>query len=1032
MSPPVKQCTFAGGEITPAAFARSDLPLYEKSARTLRNIICMKHGGVTGRPGTMYVGTALNGGNPVRLIPFIFNETGLGQSYLLEFGNEYIAFYQNGGNVVLPQVAISAATNANPCVVTATGHGYSNGDIIVITGVLGMTQINSYFIVQNVTTNTFSLTDLQGNSTDSTGYGTFITCFEGASKIYKIATPYLQADLATLNFSESADIITIVHKNYAVRELSRIAPTNWTLAQITNWGSNVTAPGSVVFSGTPLVDLYSNYVITSVDSKGQESDAQSPGFDFVTPGAFYKQPSATDPVVITWAAASGAVSYRIYATTPGSSGGGTTFGFIGETLQTTFVDSGQDRDFTNLYPQYTQIFGNDGSGNCPSTVGFSQQRRYFGNTINNPIGFWGSQPGLYGNFDVHITSIDSDAIIGSIAGEEVNAIETITELKFMLMLTAGAELYIQGNGSGVVTPSAINASVQSSYGCAPIRPLKTGDVLIFNQALGSKVRDFAFDFAIDGYRGNDISIFASHLFEGYQIKDWCYQKEPDSIIYVARSDGMMLTCTYIREQQVLAWTHGDLKNGFVENLCSIPENGEYAVYASIRRIINGETVRYIERVSSRIWQGPVATVAAGMANVVGDPIEAPFSDCSSQYDGRNQGATTMTLSPNIFIATGVNDVIQFREPTGANVELAAIIPPGSYTASTILTAIAAAMNALSTNVYVVTLSSGKIAIGNGGATFLLEFQSGSPNFARSAALTLGFLAIDYTVAGGGPVVASVVPSLVFSTGPTAYQQQLTLTSSSAFFNNNGLDAQVGDQIVLNDALFISSQGTKGNQIRLTIQSIATSLVCTVTPNSLVPTVFQNVATTLWSRAVNTVSGLIYLEGQKVSVWADRFVVGSPLNRKISNVYTVSNGMIILDKPYSVIYVGLPMIQDVETLDLETYFGETILGRRKRMAGLTGYIYQTRSFYAGSESPDTNNQNTTGDPLFQLFSLRTGLNQGTYDQPPDLLTSQDYLITTARWNKRGSIFMRNVDPVPWTLLAVSPREEDAAQTPYKRV
>ena len=481
----------------------------------------------------------------------------------------------------------------------------------------------------------------------------------------------------------------------------------------------------------------------------------------------------------------------------------------------------------------------------------------------------------------------------------------------MLMLTVGAEIYVQGNGSGIVTPSAINASVQSQYGCAPLRPLKCGDVLIFLQALGSKIRDFAFDFAIDGYRGNDISIFASHLFEGYQIVDWCYQREPDSIIWAVRSDGVLLSCTYIREQQVLAWTHHDFTNGFVENVVAIPENGEYAVYASIRRVIAGVTVRYIERLSSRLWPDTVNVPA-----VQDDPINAPFCDGSIQYDGRNANSSnTMNLT-----------------------------------------------------------------------------------------------------SGSG-----------FQTGNTAYQQLLALISNSNFFTPQ----MVGDQIFLMDDLWISSQGKQGNQIKCTIQIYGSSTQVDVTPDAAVPVKFQGIPIATWAHAVKTVSGLGYLEGQEVSVWADRYLVGSPLNSSIETVYTVTGGAITLDECYSVIYVGLPMIQDVETLDLETYFGATLLGKRKRTAGLRGYLYQTRNFYAGSENPDTNKQNATCDPLFQLKSLKLGITTSKYNQPPPLVTEQDYVLTEASWNKRGGLFIRNVDPVPFGLLAISPNSEISEQTPYYR-
>lgn len=958
---------FSGGEIAPFLYARVDQSKYQTGLRTLRNMICMRHGGVTQRPGTMFVGSTLNGGNAVRLIPFIYNETGLGQSYMLEFGNQYIAFYQNGA------VVISAPNTP-----------------------------------------------------------------------YIITSPYLQADLPTLKFDESADVMTIVHKNYAVRELKRLSPTNWTLTQITNWGSNVAAP-SVTLSGTPTPGGSGNaivYQVTSVDANGQESDSQSPNFSgglVSNTNGLTQPPTVTTPITLSWTAVAGAVSYRIYAINQQYAGNPFTaaLGFIGETIGTSFQDIGITPDFTNLYPQYIQIFGGDGSGNCPSVVGYVQQRRYFASTMNNPVGFWGSQPGLFSNFDTHITAIDSDAIIGSIAGSEVNQIEAITELKYMLMMTAGAELFVQGNGQGVVTPSAINASIQSQYGCGTLRPLKVSDVLLFSQALGSFIRDFVFDFVIDGYRGNDITVFSSHLFEGHQIVDWAYQKIPDSIIWAVRDDGVLLSCTYIREQQILAWARHDFTNGFVENVSAIPENGEYAVYLSVRRTIGGNTVRYIERIDSRIWKGPAAAVSVGTANSLGDSIDSSNMDCYLKYDGRNTTSQTMILSTDITIVTGVNDGIAFSD--ASNNYYLALIPAGAYNIASLATAMQVAINAQYNHSYQVIVFGGKLDIGPTGALGIVVFldQAHDPNFSRSAAVTCGYIAgANYAVGSGSSAPAPNFPVLaVFQTGNTAYQQFLQLTSSVPYFGV-GQTAQVGDSIFLEDAEWVSSQGIYGNQIRLIIQSIGSSTLASVTPISGgVPAEFQNIATKAWSRAVQTVAGLQYLAGLQVSGWADRYVVGSPLNNAITKYTVPISGTLTLDKPYSVIYVGLPMTADFETLQIDTSFGDSTQGERKLISNITVYLYNSRGFFGGTQNPDYDPDNLINgvvqDPLFNLLENKAQGNRQTYDAPPGLMTDWQETNIDCNWSKEGRIFIRNVDPIPLSILSVIPAGLTSAKVAWSQ-
>jgi hypothetical protein len=70
-----------------------------------------------------------------------------------------------------PPQAITAITKANPAVVTSTTHGLADGDVVTITGVVGMTELNGKtFIVNVLTANTFELFD-----TDSSGYGTYVS-----------------------------------------------------------------------------------------------------------------------------------------------------------------------------------------------------------------------------------------------------------------------------------------------------------------------------------------------------------------------------------------------------------------------------------------------------------------------------------------------------------------------------------------------------------------------------------------------------------------------------------------------------------------------------------------------------------------------------------------------------------------------------------------------------------------------------------------------------------------------------------------
>jgi hypothetical protein len=89
---------------------------------------------------------------------------GSGTSYIREVG----FFFDNNAMVthaLFGQGNITAATQANPVVITSNGHGLSNGDTIYISGVGGMTELNNnHFTVANKTTNTFELAGVDGSA----------------------------------------------------------------------------------------------------------------------------------------------------------------------------------------------------------------------------------------------------------------------------------------------------------------------------------------------------------------------------------------------------------------------------------------------------------------------------------------------------------------------------------------------------------------------------------------------------------------------------------------------------------------------------------------------------------------------------------------------------------------------------------------------------------------------------------------------------------------------------------------------------
>ena len=214
---------FQAGELSPRLEGRIDLEKYNAGAQTLQNMVTFPQGGVTRRPGTIYAGSSKDGGK-VRLVNFEYSDE---QAYVLEFGANYIRFYQDGGILTEATKSITGATQANPVVITATSHGYSNGDRVFIKDVAGMVELNNReFTVANQTANTFELSGIDGSGfTAYTSGGT-------SGKIVEVTTTYTEAQVFELNHVQSADVLYLAHKDHEPAKLTRTTTTSFTLTDI--------------------------------------------------------------------------------------------------------------------------------------------------------------------------------------------------------------------------------------------------------------------------------------------------------------------------------------------------------------------------------------------------------------------------------------------------------------------------------------------------------------------------------------------------------------------------------------------------------------------------------------------------------------------------------------------------------------------------------------------------------------------------------------------------------------------------------
>ena len=143
---------FSGGELSPRVKGRVDIKRYASGCRELTNALVVPHGGAKKRPGTKFIVRQKSNSDTVQLVYFQYSTE---QAYVLVFGPSYVWFLKDQAVITGSSKTITGITKGSPAVVTAASHGFSNGDVVLLQSIGGMTELNNrHYVVASATTNT--------------------------------------------------------------------------------------------------------------------------------------------------------------------------------------------------------------------------------------------------------------------------------------------------------------------------------------------------------------------------------------------------------------------------------------------------------------------------------------------------------------------------------------------------------------------------------------------------------------------------------------------------------------------------------------------------------------------------------------------------------------------------------------------------------------------------------------------------------------------------------------------------------------
>lgn len=498
---------------------------------------------------------------------------------------------------------------------------------------------------------------------------------DASASAYEIATPYLTADLLELQYIQSADVMYIVHNDYAPRKLTRTGHTAWTLNEAdfqrgpflkenktaTTITPSATTGSITLTASTSIFDsdhVGSSWRITHTVSTDSTSGIFTTTGNSSTVTAQYKRMVGftlrgrwTGTVLLqrsydagsTWKdvrpftsyGANEGISWRepenvddaIYRLSATS----LTDGTCEYTLMADSFDVEGVVEIT-AYTSGTVVTGtvdytlggtsavtrwSEGAWSVyrgyPGTIAFYGERVAYGGTIYDPQTIWLSKTDDWENFLEG--GDDTDALIYTFASDQINAVRWMVPQNALLIGTMGAEWKLSAaRPDEPLTPYNYVVKRQSTNGSAALQAIVVNNHVLFAQRQTRKVRQFKYSFDLDTWVAADITILSEHITES-GITSMAFQKTPQAILWCTRADGTLIGLSYEEDQQVIGW-HRHITDGDIESVAVIAGPAEDEVWLSVKRTIEDVDYRYIEQMQPFNWgidQNDVFFVDSGLS-----------------------------------------------------------------------------------------------------------------------------------------------------------------------------------------------------------------------------------------------------------------------------------------------------------------------------------------------------------------------------------------------------------------------------------
>lgn len=526
--------------------------------------------------------------------------------------------------------------------------------------------------------------DAPSGTLPSAQFAYCVTAIDAKTGQESVASPI--AYVSSVDIAATAGSITVTWaavtgaSSYNIYKAPAAVYVSGHTAQTVPIGSQFGFAGSAV--GTQFVDqnVVQDFTTTPPLHLNPFAPGQILDVTLTAGGASYTQPTVS--ATVTSATGSGAVIIPVIV-------GDAVVAFIianpgqnyqpGDTL--VIADSGSGAGATG-----TLVLGPE-SGTYPGVVAYFQDRRGYADTLNNPDTYYFSQPGAFTNMDAADPPIPSDSITGSPWAQQVNGVQWLVPMPGGIIVCTGLDCWQLSGTSGQgspLTPSSQDATPEESYGFSPtIAPIRIGSHFLYVDTFAAVVRDNAFNFFSNTFEGEDLTQLSNHLFDNYQIVQWAWARKPFKLIWAVRSDGALLSLTYLHEQKIIAWARHDTA-GQVVSVAVASEPPVDAVYVVVKRFIQGKNAYayFVERMDNRLWPNAEATWCVDAGLTLGLP--APNATLIASAAGPLNASVTLSATAAVFdgVATGIPG--QIVRMGGGKLQVTGFVSPTQLSAKVLV------------------------------------------------------------------------------------------------------------------------------------------------------------------------------------------------------------------------------------------------------------------------------------------------------------------------------------------------------------